>query len=319
MMVGDEGSFEVIAVALEPRSRLERFARYYLEQGATRVSIYFDGDEDYGFEDARIAFRKCDGGFWKELGGSRPFSVEARQRAIYRWAYSRCEAPWCLIVDLDEYVMGPRKLRAFLGDCPGQVRSVRFASAEAVYAPGQGIDEEFGASCFRLPIGKYLSPLVCRVLYRGLAPLYSRGLLGHSRGKQASRTGVERISIGIHDATVDGRWLGSTRESHAAGFFLAHYDAISFRHWAEKCDRRLARGDTLEMGSKREKQLQLYSACAGEDDRRVLFRRLYALSAWQLFVLRLLGLGGAYASLKQQSSNGQSEREKLNTYHPSSA
>ena len=319
MTGGNEGSFEVIAVALEPRSRLERFARHYLEQGATRVSIYFDGDEEHKFDDPRIAFRKCDAEFWKELGGARPFSVEERQRAIYRWAYPRCDAPWCLIVDLDEYVTGPRKLRSFLADCHERVRSVRFASAEALYAPGQAVDEEFAASCFRLPIGKYLSPLVCRALYGRLAPLYSRGLLGHSRGKQALRTGIERISIGIHDATVDGRRLGSTGTSRAAGFFLAHYDAVSFKHWAEKCDRRLARGDTLEMGSKRERQLQLYGACADEKARRRLFCRLYALRPWQLFVLECLGLGGFYSSLKKPSSNDQSELEALTAYHPSSA
>ncbi|WP_095012493.1 glycosyltransferase family 2 protein [Tsuneonella mangrovi] len=284
------GTFEVVAVALEPRERMERFAGYYLSQGASRVSIYFDRDERHDFADPRITFRPCCADFWRDLTGDKPESVELRQRAIYRMAYGQCEADWCLFVDLDEFVSGAMRLDRFFAQVPEESPSVRFETAEAVFGPGDEIAMAYGATHFRTPIARLAAPVLARVLYGPLASHYSRGLLGHSRGKQALRKGLKDPQIGIHDTVITGRRIGSFALSRAAGLWLAHYDAIDFSHWEDKFARRLARQDAHEMGVKRERQIARFAECSTLRDREDLFRRFYSLNGWQARLLKMLGL-----------------------------
>ncbi len=285
-----EPGFEVVALALEPRHRVERFADYYLDQGASRVRVFNDSDEDMRFDDPRIECRACSASFWSSLGIERPHGVEQRQREVFRHAYETADATWLLIVDIDEFVMGRCRLDKFMTSLPETLRSVRFETAEAVHEVGSYDDAEFAADKFRLPVSKYLAPILSAVLYGRMSYMFSRGLLGHSRGKQALRTGYSDLRIGIHDAAAGSERIGSFEVSRAAGFYLAHYDAINFAHWQQKWERRLEQGDTLEMGLKRERQLRLFSACADDRARRALFDRLYGLNAVQLSVLRGLGL-----------------------------
>ena len=302
--------FEVVALALEPRERLDRFADHYLRHGATRVSLYYDEDVDFVFTDPRIAFHKCDAEFWRRLGYERPFSVEARQRAIYNYAYASSKAHWCLIVDLDEYIFGPVSLQNFFGGLAEDLDSVRFVPAEMVFGPEDQIDKPFGATSYRLPVGKYLAPALSRLLYGKLAPLFSRGLLGHSRGKQALRTGKKQLKIDIHDAQLGGKRIGSFAESRTAGLLLGHYDAIDLAHWTMKCEGRLRRGDAKEMGAKREMQLHLFGKCSGERARRALFKQIYGLEGWKLRLLSRIGLVGTITDdlLDQSVGNFESER-----------
>lgn len=282
--------FEVVAMALEPRERLERFARHYLALGASRVSIYFDGPEAPCLGDPRIRVHACGPDFWDGVGTVRHFGVEDRQRAVYRHAYDHSDHAWCLIVDIDEYVVGPNCLSRFFADLGPDVRSVRFPPGEAVFGPEDRIDEPFGARCFRLPISRYAAPVLSRIAYRGLAPLFSRGLLGHSRGKQALRTGLDPVRIDIHDSFSNGVHLPSLDALQSAGFLLRHYDAIDFAHWVGKCAGRLEKASTLEMGAKRERQLRLFGRCRSMAERRALFVRLYSVRPWQIGLLRLFGL-----------------------------
>ncbi|MBS0477261.1 MAG: hypothetical protein JSR28_19205 [Proteobacteria bacterium] len=283
-------AFEVVALALCPQRDLVRFCDHYLRQGARRVQVFYDAVPDFALSDPRVQLVACDPTFWRGLGLLRPPSVEGRQRAVYRHAYVQCETEWLLVVDVDEFVFGPQPLDALLAGIGPGPDCVRFTSAEAVFAPIDNIEDEFSASAFRLPTTRLASPLLARLLYGAHSGLYVRGLLGHARGKQAVRSGLADVQIDIHDATVPGRDLDRLDATVAHGFMLAHYDAINFARWSEKCADRLRRGDAREMGRKRERQLALYAACTSKADQVRLFRRLYALDRWQMRVLALAGL-----------------------------
>lgn len=283
-------SFDVVVMALCPQDHVQRFCDYYLGQGAGKVTVFHDGPTDMRNDDCRIDLIVCDDEFWSKLDGGRPFSVEGRQRAIYAKAYSECSAPWLLVVDIDEFVVGPTSLALLFESLIGGGDCVRFTSAEAIYSEADDIHRAFGARMFRRPMERHVSPVLSRLVYGSLGSLFTRGLLGHSRGKQAVRTGEPGMSVDIHDAVIAGRPTVRIDATRTKDFHLAHFDAINFAAWSEKCADRLSKGDAKEMGRKREQQLRLYAGCSSADERESLFRKLYALSPLQETLLDRLGL-----------------------------
>jgi hypothetical protein len=281
-------SFQVLTLALCEPSLLDRFIRYYLAQGATLVRIFHDGNTTYRHASPKVENIECDDTFWTALGMVRPAGVEARQRAIYQHAYAACAQDWCLIVDIDEYVFGPDSLSAYFATMDPTVEAVRFGSAEAVFADG-AVDQPFGGEVFRTPLPRYLAPIVSRFVYGRYGGVFIRGLMGHARGKEALRRGLGAVDIDIHHAQIGGRFLHEHDATSLDGFWLAHYDAIDFSQWCEKCVRRLEMGDALEMGHKRERQIAFFRECRSMDERKQLFRGLYCISPWKRSVLRALG------------------------------
>jgi len=284
-----EGDFEVVVVALCERAILESFVQYFRNIGACKIRIFFDGVPSFDFSDPDVDLNVCDATFWADLGLARPDSIEARQRAIYRHAYNACLAPWCLIVDVDEYVFGPTDLSAYLAGIAPRFEAVRFSSAEAVYSD-RNIDQPFGGRIFRKSAPRYLAQILTPIIYGRYGGVFIRGLLGHCRGKEALRAGIGGVDIDIHDAFVGGRPLTEHDASRRDGVWLAHYDAINFAQWCDKFTRRLARKDAVEMGKKRERQLKLFAQQADEAARRDLFCELYVVSGWKRRVLRALSL-----------------------------
>jgi hypothetical protein len=280
--------FQVLTLALCETSLLDRFINYYLGQGAALVRIFHDGNTAYQHPSPKVENIECDENFWAALGIARPAGVEDRQRAIYRHAYGACTQDWCLIVDIDEYAFGPVSLSDYFASIDPAVEAVRFGSAEAVFAD-DAIDRPFGGEVFRKPLPRYLAPFLSRFVYGRYGVVFIRGLMGHARGKEAVRRGLDKVDIDIHHAQIDGRYLYERDATSADGFWLAHYDAIDFSQWCEKLSRRLKMRDTLEMGYKRERQIAFFKACRSLEERQNLFRSFYCLSPWKRSVLKALG------------------------------
>jgi hypothetical protein len=285
-------TFEVVAVALAPLRHIKVFANYYCKVGADKVRVFYDGRLD-GIPPSNCEVIECDKHFWDTIGICRPEFVEDRQRAIYNFAYTGAHSDWLLIVDIDEFVFGQYDLLDLYRTLGSEYDSVRFGSVEAVFGSADDIDQEYGSRHFRRPCNKYLAAILPHILYPGLAGVFIRGLLGHSRGKHAVRTGLHGILIDIHDTSCTGRAmreLDASRDTRKPPFYLAHFDAISYQQWCTKWNRRILAQDTKECGRKRDMQLQLFAEAASEEHRTSLFRRLYAVNSRQLFLLRALGL-----------------------------
>jgi hypothetical protein len=245
-------TFEVVAVALAPLRHIEMFANYYCKVGAAKVRVFYDGRLD-GIPPSNCEVIECDKHFWGTIGICRPASVEDRQRAIYNFAYTGAHSDWLLILDIDEFVFGQNDLLDLYRALGSEYDSVRFGSVEAVFGSADDIEEEYGSRLFRRPCNKYLAAILPHILYPGLGGVFIRGLLGHSRGKHAVRTGLHGILIDIHDSNCKGRpirELDASSDARKSSFYLAHFDAISYQQWCAKWNRRILAQDTKECGRK---------------------------------------------------------------------
>ena len=282
-------SFEVVCMSNSPLGHLERFVAHYRTLGAARVLIFYDGEILPSALDCEIVL--CNEVFWLPLGENR--SVEDKQRYVYDLAYRTATHAWILVVDVDELVLGDRRLDEYLASVDVQIDMVRFISAEAIFSSGDDIGSDFGATSFRLPYPSCFSIPFSHVLYPGLGQVFIRGLLGHSRGKYAVRTGYPDISVNIHEATRAGTMfpeVNATTGRRDGRFFLAHFDAISFAHWQEKWRRRLLKNDTREMGAKRDRQMELFQVYDAKGCSEALFRRLYGVGGMKLLLMKALRL-----------------------------
>lgn len=275
-----------------PVSHVERFVGHYKDMGAARIRIFYDREEFAGSPDCEIVL--CDDTFWKSLKKEKQFSVEDRQRDIYQHAYETAKSDWMLVVDIDELIFGSVALKDYLAKVDTRFPSVRFMPAEAVFRSIDDIERDFGATSFRLPYPSCFSIPMSHVLYPGLGQVFIRGLLGHSRGKYAFRTGYSDVMINIHEATRAGAALpelnASSGRRRDERLFLAHFDAISITQWREKWRRRLLKNDTKEMGAKRDRQMELFRAYDAQGRSEMLFHRLYGIGDLKLRLLKCLGL-----------------------------
>ena len=112
-------------------------------------------------------------------------------------------------------------------------------------------------------------------------------------GKYAVRRGLDCTTPCIHEAKRNEVPLKAARPRDprtGRPVRLLHYDAIGLDAWRAKWDRRLAVGDTVEIGRRRRRQQATYAAAREIGAERALFARLYSLNRVQEAILRRLGL-----------------------------
>jgi hypothetical protein len=219
---------------------------------------------------------------------------EEAQAAIYNAAWKACQSDWLLVVDADEFVIGPEPICALLQAIPPDVDAIRIPTAEAVWGPGDDLDKEFGCTHLRTPIPKG-SRLMQRIVYGNLAPLFHMGLLGHTAGKHFVRREARIDTVRLHNSLKDGRPVGqwaAAATPKGRGFILAHFDAIGFERWREKWRRRLA-GEikAQDMSAQRKAQMSIIAKSLSEGDAamRGTFAQMNSLTKWQCLILQQLG------------------------------
>ncbi|MFC7377925.1 hypothetical protein [Brevundimonas sp. GCM10030266] len=287
--------FEVVAMALAPDRHVAAFVDHYRSEGAARVRVYFDAAEgpapaSVGLDPADLIV--CDPAFWTARGG-RPEAVEDRQRVVYADAYSTLSADWLLVVDIDEFMLGDVDMVAVLAAVPPERESVIFPSVEAVWRAGDDLNREYGSVLARRPYHGPFSDQFADLLYPKRGTFFVRGLLAHHMGKHAVRRGRPGLMVCIHESKRDGQPLKAARARDprtGKTAWLLHHDAISLEAWRAKWDRRLASGDTAEMGRRRRRQQAAYATARTEGREAALFADLYALRPWQARVLGALGM-----------------------------
>jgi len=289
--------FEVVAMALAPDRHIAVFVSHYRRRGAEQVRVYFDGHAEIAPRPAEVGLDDeelivCDDAFWACRGG-RPSSVEARQRVVYNDAYGQVIADWLLVVDIDELIFGDTDLKAVLDAAPTSRDLVIFPTVEAVWRAGDDLNNEYGARLARKAYGGPLWSELSHCLYPGAGAFFVRGLLGHHMGKYAVRRGRAGVAACIHEAKQDGAPLRAARACdprNGRPVWLLHYDAIAVDAWRAKWDRRLATGDTIEIGRRRRRQQTVYAKARETGDEHALFSRLYSLTGAQAWILKRLGL-----------------------------
>lgn len=287
--------FEVVAMALAPARHLAAFTDHYRAKHPARIRIYFDGEDapdpvQVGLDPKDLIV--CDAAFWTTRGG-RPQAVEDRQRVVYAEAYSTLASDWLLVVDIDEMILGDVDVSAVLGAVAAEREAVIFPSLEAVWRAGDDLTREYGATLARKPYHGPLSDQFADLFYPGRGRFFVRGLLAHHMGKHAVRRGLPDVMVCIHESKRGDRPLKAARARDPGTgrtAWLLHHDAIGLDAWRAKWDRRVAAGDTAEMGRRRRRQQAAYVQAREAGEEAALFGDLYALKPWQQAILRRLGL-----------------------------
>lgn len=286
--------FSVVAMMRESPEIVRRFVDYYRALGAAEVFIYFNGPADELPPVAGATRIDCTAEFWAQNDDMPLENIEDRMRICYRDCKARCTTEWLLIVDADEFLFSDRDIGRLLDNVPDTVDSIGFPTAEAVWGPGDDLEQAFGSTHFRV---KWRNERLWRLLRR---PLYGRissemrwGVIGHVAGKHMIRTAREFTLIGGHrshrgDEIVTRRARKVSRDW--AGTYVGHFDAIGIERWLRKWQWRFDK-EVIAAGMSRGRlaQMQMVEKAIATGRTRQLFRRFYGLSALQYRTLALLG------------------------------
>jgi hypothetical protein len=289
-----KATFSVVTMAREEAAVLLRFATHYLGIGAERVVIFFDGEAeeiDPGSVPG-VTLIVCDRAYWQEHLGRQP-TLEEGQHFVFRMAHEMNQSDWLLICDSDEFLCSDDPVADVLSTVPVDCNSLRVMNSEAVWGPGDRIDEPFGSSYFRFSLSARKERLLGLLLYGARRGFFRKGFVGHGEGKYFLRKGAAVDQLRCHFATVQGKPVGIW--AHHAGhdvkrLFIAHFDAISEARWVEKL-RRQGGADrpALHMGPRRSAQIRASSGALAQGQHSALFRALYSIGWFQTALLYLAG------------------------------
>jgi len=217
------------------------FAAHHLELGAHRLHIYLDEDCPEARRilrrDPRCTVTVTDAAYWARRR-QRPDKHQARQSANATRAYRRDPGvDWLGHIDVDEFLVpGTLPMVQRLAALPSQTRTARIRPVEALAEPGGGAPRWFKA-CHPRQTPRNIQT---EAIYPNYGTLLNGGFLSHVAGKIFVRTGLEDVSLRIHNAFgPEGRM---PNDVDLDGALLAHFHAPSWHAWQQSYRYRLAAG-----------------------------------------------------------------------------
>ncbi|MFD0858404.1 glycosyltransferase family 2 protein [Roseovarius aquimarinus] len=239
--MGRDITWGLVATIKAPAREILDFAAHHLELGAHRLHIYLDEDRPEARRvlrsDPRCTVTVTNDDYWSRRR-QRPEKHQARQTANATRAYRRNPGvDWLGHIDVDEFLMpGGTPLAAQLAALPQDARTARIRPIEALAEPDGGAPRWFKACHPRQ------SPRNAQTerVYPTYGALLNGGFLSHVTGKIFVRTGMEDISLRIHNAFDAG---GRIPNDHDLGqTHLCHMHAPSWETWQRNYRYRLAAG-----------------------------------------------------------------------------
>jgi len=220
-----------------PVGEILGFAAYHLELGAHRLYIYLDNDNPEAFArlktHPKIRVAACDDTYWRRLTGKRPAKHQVRQTANATHAYGRrVEVDWLIHMDVDELLWPDNELSATLDALDAQVNCARVRPMELLSGDGTAFKAFVPSSPDRQAI-------VTR-LYPTYGNHVKGGFLSHSAGKLFVRTGIDRLTVKIHNVFQGDRM--NPGEAELDPVALCHAHAKSWEDWLAAYRFRLEKG-----------------------------------------------------------------------------
>ncbi|MFX0545677.1 glycosyltransferase family 2 protein [Roseovarius sp. S1116L3] len=236
-----ETTWGLVSTIKAPAKDILAFAAHHLELGAHRLHIYLDED----CPEARRALRadpRCivtvtDGAYWAKRR-QRPAKHQARQSANATRAYRRDPGvDWLGHIDVDEFLMpGDAPLADQLAALPANIRTARIRPVEALAQPGGGAPQWFKACHPRQQPRNGQT----QEIYPSHGALLNGGFLSHVAGKIFVRTGLEDVSLRLHNAfDASGR---IPNDVDLTDTLLCHLHAPSWDAWQRAYRYRLTAG-----------------------------------------------------------------------------
>jgi len=213
------------------------FAAYHLELGAHRLYIYLDDDNPTAFSrlkaHPKIRVTVCDDNYWRRQAGNRPSKHQVRQTANATHAYHRrAEVDWLIHMDVDEFLWCDNILQDVLNSLDDQVHCARVRPVEAL----SGDSTAFKGF---IPAGPERQSIVARI-YPQFGPYVRGGFLSHLAGKLFVRTGLNDLTVKIHNVFQGDEMNPGAIE--LTDVSLCHMHAKSWEDWISAYRFRLEQG-----------------------------------------------------------------------------
>ena len=286
---------EKIAIVSTLRAPLRQtlsFVRYHLHIGIDALFLFFDDPEDPALEIlascSQVTATACSPAYWRRLGHDAVPGIDERQDVnanvgMIMAIQHSCQ--WLLHIDCDELVRPCREMHEVLGGSSADI--LRLSLLEAV-PQAEECENVFSPVLFKKMISARQKKMALLLRCHGtfFEGSYFRG---HTASKTAVRLGPGITRMGIHaPVTREGVVRKATDQ-----LSLLHFGCIGFAEWMRKWERRIDGSAVCNgIAKSRSKQFEYYLEArgAGELALRKAYRRLYLLSRYQRFVLRLLGM-----------------------------
>jgi hypothetical protein len=209
------------------------------------VHVYLDEDNPQA-RDHLSAHPKCrvtvtDDAYWSRRAKGRPDTHQPRQTANATHCYNRNpQVDWLAHIDVDEFLWPAAPIADQLAALPSDTRSARVHPIEAL-APDPDDPPPKGQIWCK---GHARQQGRRRAQTNEIYPTYGEhlngGFLSHVAGKVFVRTGLDAVSLRIHNAFFDRRQDPDPARLDA--MHLVHLHAHSWPHWQETFRFRMAQG-----------------------------------------------------------------------------
>ncbi len=220
-----------------PLGEVLDFVAYHLDLGAHRIYIYLDDDNQSAYArlkaHPKVRVTLCDTAYWRKQTGKRPANHQVRQTVNATHAYRRrAEVDWLIHMDVDEFLWPDAGLSDCLAALDRQVQCARVRPIEQLAGDGRAF-KGF------IPSGPDRLPTVAR-LYPQFGQYVKGGFLSHLAGKLFVRTGLDDLTVKIHNV-----FQGTTMNPDQVELdtvALCHCHASSWERWISAYRYRLAQG-----------------------------------------------------------------------------
>ena len=240
----------LVATVKAPTRDILDFAAHHLDLGAHRVFIYLDAP-DSAAQTALRAHPKCrvtvcDDAYWaRRRRRGRPDRHQPRQSLNATHCLNRRpQVDWLAHVDVDEFLWPSTPLPDQLAALPRDTLSARVRPVEAL-APDPGDQAPPGTqpgthwfkSCAQMQARRREET---DAIYPRFGPHLNGGFLSHVAGKVFVRTGLDGLSLRIHNAFQDG--VKDAAPATLRDTWLCHLHAATWEHWQARYRFRLRQG-----------------------------------------------------------------------------
>ncbi|MGV6850154.1 MAG: glycosyltransferase family 2 protein [Marinibacterium sp.] len=234
--MSDAPRWGLTATIKAPAGDILRFAAWHLAQGAHRLYLYLDEPSE-AFDTLKahpkIRVTTCDETWWQKQGGKRPVKHQVRQSKNASHAYTRKrDVDWLIHMDVDEFLWPEDSVAAHLAALPDTVRTARIRPQEA-------LGDASGLYKAHVPPGPDRARIVAR-LYPTFGEHLRGGFVSHTAGKVFVRTGLNDLTIRIHNA-FQGEVM-NPGETELPGIDLLHHHATTWDTWQAAYRFRIAKG-----------------------------------------------------------------------------
>ncbi len=240
----NDPTWGIVSTIKAPAKDILTFAAHHLDLGAHRVIVYLDDANPQAFAALKAHSKcrviECDDGYWKRRKG-RPEKHQARQTANATRCYRRGPGvDWLAHIDVDEFLWPQSPLPGQLAMLDDDVISARVRPVEAL-APDPDHPGTSAQTWFK-SFARLQKPRRAQTaaIYPTYGEFLNGGFLSHVAGKIFVRTGIEKLSLRIHNAFVQGEMDDNAAE--LTGTLLCHMHAPSWEEFRAAYAFRLERG-----------------------------------------------------------------------------